>query len=130
MQSLAIVETFDVGKDAALRGLLRRIDEMMGEFGFERGKETLGRGIVIAVACATHTAKNALLRQQRAIGITRVLATAVRVVHLCRMAGVAHRHAQGALAQRIGHLRIHRPAHNAARVRGRAPRPGKASLPV
>jgi hypothetical protein len=56
MAALTVVEDLDVLKDASFGLFSGFITVMMDPFGFQRMKETLNYGIIVAVAFSAHAA--------------------------------------------------------------------------
>jgi hypothetical protein len=76
----AVIEAFDILKDR-LPGLGTCLEASeVNTFTFEGSEERFHRGIVPAVALAAHTHRHAHLGEQCLIGMTGVLASAVRVM--------------------------------------------------
>ncbi len=77
MDTLSIVEDFDVVKQTGLGRLVGRIAFMVDEFSLKHGKEAFHGCIVVAVAGAAHADLNLMFGQQHLIIGTRVLAATV-----------------------------------------------------
>lgn len=80
MTTLAVVESLDVEEDVDLRFLPRAIVGMMDQFHLQRSKETLHRGVVVAIAATAHARSDAVSGEEFLIGCTRILAAAITVM--------------------------------------------------
>lgn len=73
LQTLAIVEDFDVLEDRAFGLLARREPAAVDQFGLEPAPEALGHGVVVAVAPPAHAGHRAVRPQQTLVLIAGVL---------------------------------------------------------
>ena len=80
MQTLPIVEDFDVFEHGRLRLLAGAEADLVDVLRLERGEEALHGRVIEAVAAAAHGLRDAVPLQHRPVGLGRVLHTAVAVV--------------------------------------------------
>jgi len=80
VQTLPIVEDFDVFEHGRLRLLAGAEADLVDVLGLERGEEALHGRVIEAVAAAAHGLRDAVPLQHRPVGLGRVLHAAVAVV--------------------------------------------------
>src|SRR5215216_6750287 len=80
MQTLPIVEDFDVFEHGRLRLLAGAEADLVDVLRLERGEEALQGRVIEAVAAAAHGLRDAVPLQHRPVGLGRILHAAVAVV--------------------------------------------------
>jgi len=114
--TLTIIETHDVRKDVGRGFFMGLVILEVNVFAFEGAKETLHRGIVIAVACAAHAGLHPLIDQELLVGPSSILAAPIRMVEQSTERWpVLHRHVEGLLYQAALQRGGEGPADNFAR---------------
>ena len=117
MQSLAVVEAFDVSDDRDPCSIPRGESLAMNQFVLQRREEALGTGVVVAVAVPTHAGQEAVCCHQSTIVARAVEHPAVRVMDEARWRlPVGDGHAQGGGNERLIIAVGHRPADDLART--------------
>ncbi len=79
MESLSVVEDFDVVEDGFSGRVTGGIVFMVYAFGFQGVKEALGDGVVPAVAFTAHALLDAVLLEQFSVAVGGVLTASVGV---------------------------------------------------
>ena len=117
MTTGSIVESFDVGKNITFGFLPCCILAVMDEFCFQRVKEALHRGIVIAVGLAAHRGSEAGGLHHFAIVCRGILNAAIGMVDQAGARPLRRdRHPQGCQRQVGAQMIAHRPADDLATV--------------
>ena len=116
MPSHRVVESLDVIEHVGSGGIARLVYLAADPFRLHRREEALHRSIVPDVAGSAHRTVDAMVRHQGAELLTRILAALIRVVQQgIGLATPPDRHDERIRDELRGHLRLHRPADNAAR---------------
>lgn len=82
---LAVIKDLNKLKDRALHLFPSAEVAIMDQLVFQRTKEALRHGIVVAIAAATHAGNQPMLRQHVAIGRRRIRGPLVRVMDQARV---------------------------------------------
>jgi hypothetical protein len=77
MESLSVVEDFDIVEDGFSGGFTGGIVFMIHAFGFQGVEKALGDGVVLAVFFTTHALLDALLFKQFSMAVGGVLTASV-----------------------------------------------------
>ena len=116
MSSSTIEEDFDVFVDRSSSAHSSRPQVSVHQLTFERTEEALDDGIVVALAAAAHAALHPGRPQLALVRKARVLAAAIGVMqHAALRSSIAKRHRQRTVDELGAHVRLHRPADDAAR---------------
>lgn len=117
MQSLTVVEAFDVSDDRDPCDVPGGEGLAMDQFVLQGRKEALGTRVVVAVAVSTHAGQHAVCRHQSTVVARAVEHAAVRVMDEARWRlSMGDGHAQGGRYERLVIAIGHRPAHDLARA--------------
>lgn len=118
MKVLSIVKDFDIVKDVRASLLPCQKSSAVYQFGFQRGKEALDDGIVIAVGASAHTEGDSMVSQQSKIATGSILSALVRMMKELRAIRLSllECHVQSTTSQVLRHRFVHSPTDNATRT--------------
>ena len=117
METLTIVEPFDVGKDLTPSLIARERWPASEQLILQGAEEALSDGIVIAVALPAHAGEHLLTREPAPIGVCCIRTPAIRVMDESRPRPSTHeRHLQGRPHQPFVIGLRHGPSHHLAGI--------------
>ena len=113
MKSLTIVIDLQELKDDGTGMGTGLKDMKMGTLGFERTKEALHDGVIIAVSGAAHANSDGVLSQQGLVIMSGILAAAIRMMkQIALRLALRQSHVQSILNEAGITVGAHRPADN------------------
>lgn len=81
MPTFRVVPVFDELQNRMVCFVMRMEIRIAEQFMFQRGKKTLGDGVIVTIAFPAHALNSLLRGQGGAVVVTRILTAAVRVLN-------------------------------------------------
>src|SRR5450631_1237385 len=116
MAPMRVIPTFDPLKNSHLRFGLAFESTAVQYLPLERSEKALRHRVVVGIADRSHRGHDTGLAAALAEGVARVLTATIRVMDHGLRSALRDRHVQRRQNQLGAQMRLHRPAHNAARI--------------